>query len=159
MRKAFVLIMLLVAALVSGQDAPAATMWVSPTASSPAPGTSCRTAGYTAIQAAINAASAGDTVSVCPGTYVENITINKANLMVSSTGGSGVTAAPSTRFTTTPSAAALSRIRFLAVRDLTSTASITTPPNGLPCSATGTLCTTTLLNCSTSPPATPPTSR
>ena len=30
-------------------------------------------------------------MSVCPGTYVENITINKANLTVSSTGGYGVT--------------------------------------------------------------------
>ncbi len=91
MRKVLVLIMLLAAVLVSGQNANAATRWVSPNASGPAPGISCNNAGYATIQAAINAANAGDTVNVCPGSYVENITINKANLTVSSTGGSGVT--------------------------------------------------------------------
>jgi hypothetical protein len=91
MRKALVLLMLLAAVLVSGQNANAATIWVSPNALGPAPGMSCNNAGYATIQAAINAANAGDTVNVCPGTYVENITINKANLMVSSTGGTGVT--------------------------------------------------------------------
>ena len=79
------------AVLVYGQDTNAATLWVSPNASGPAPGISCNNAGYTVIQAAINAANAGDTVDVCPGSYVENITINKANLTVSSTGGFGVT--------------------------------------------------------------------
>jgi hypothetical protein len=91
MRKVLVLIMLLAVVLVSGQNANAATVWVSPNALGPAPGISCRNAGYATIQAAINAASAGDTVSVCPGTYVENITINKANLMVTSTAGSAFT--------------------------------------------------------------------
>ena len=83
--------MLLLAVAVSASSAQAATLWVSPAAVGPAPGTSCGNAGYAAIQAAINAASAGDTVSVCPGTYVENIAINKPNLTVSSTGGYGVT--------------------------------------------------------------------
>jgi len=91
MRKVLVLIMLLAAVLVYGQNANAATIWVSPTALGPAPGISCNNAGYTVIQAAINAANAGDTVNVCPGSYVENITINKVNLTVSSTGGFGVT--------------------------------------------------------------------
>ena len=91
MRRVLVLVLLLAAVLVSRQNADAATVWVSPTASGPAPGTSCNNAGYATIQAAINAANAGDTVNVCPGSYVENITINKANLTVSSTGGYPVT--------------------------------------------------------------------
>ena len=91
MRKVLVLIMLLAAVLVSGQNANAATRWVRPNALGPAPGTSCINAGYATIQAAINAANAGDTVNVCPGIYIENITINKAKLTVSSTGGYGVT--------------------------------------------------------------------
>jgi hypothetical protein len=91
MRKVLVLIMLLAAVLVSGQNANAATRWVSPNAAGPAPGISCNNAGYTKIQAAINAAIAGDTINVCPGSYIENITINKANLTVSSTGGFRVT--------------------------------------------------------------------
>ena len=91
MRKALVLALLLGAVLVSGQNAHAATIWVSPNALGPAPGMSCKNAGYATIQAAINAANAGDTVYVCPGSYVENITINKADLTVSSTGGAGVT--------------------------------------------------------------------
>ena len=255
MRKVLVLNMLLAAVLVSGQNANAATIWVSHNALGPAPGTSCNHAGYATIQAAINAANAGDTVNVCPGSYIENVTINKANLTVSSTGGDGVTiiraavinsvvtvtgsnatiagftlvpvgsvakydigvnvaiggnasaeiahnyirggrigvnlgvpapaarcitilsearrrrastsilvkslqnipAAPSIRCTTTLSAAACFRIRLLEVKDLTSTASITTPPGGLPFSATGTLCITTPPNCSISSPATPPT--
>jgi hypothetical protein len=57
----------------------------------PAPGLSCSIAGYATIQAAINAAGAGDSVNVCPGFYIENITINKANLTVSSTDGFSVT--------------------------------------------------------------------
>jgi hypothetical protein len=56
-----------------------------------APGTSCNSPGFATIQAAINAASAGDTVSVCPGSYVENVAINKASLAVTSTGGAAVT--------------------------------------------------------------------
>ena len=91
MRKVLVLIMLLAGVVASGQNANAATRWVSPNASGPAPGISCNNAGYATIQAAITAANAGDTVNVCPGSYVENITINKANLAVSSTGGAGVT--------------------------------------------------------------------
>ena len=91
MRKVLVLIMLLAVVLVSGQNANGATIWVSPNALGPAPGISCNNAGYATIQAAINATNVGDTVYVCPGSYVENITINKANLTVSSTGGAAVT--------------------------------------------------------------------
>jgi hypothetical protein len=91
MRQILVLIILGAAVLVSAQNANAATIWVSPNASGPAPGISCNNAGYVSIQAAINAANAGDTVNVCPGTYIENIAINEPNLTVSSTGGSVVT--------------------------------------------------------------------
>ncbi len=45
---------------------------------------------YTTIQAAINAASPGDTILVDPGTYYEQVTINKS-LSVTSTGGAGQT--------------------------------------------------------------------
>jgi hypothetical protein len=91
MRTVWVPMMLLAAVLAPVTNAQAATIWVSPSALGPAPGTSCTHAGYTTIQAAINAASAGDAVNVCPGTYFENVAINKANLTVSSTGGYGVT--------------------------------------------------------------------
>ena len=83
--------MLSAAVVISGQNADAATLWVSSNAAGPAPGISCNNAGYATIQAAINAANSGDTVNVCPGSYIENITINKANLTVTSTGGFDVT--------------------------------------------------------------------
>src|SRR5689334_9708854 len=37
-------------------------------------------AGYTSIQAAVQAAKPGDTVQVYPGTYNEIVTVNKAGL-------------------------------------------------------------------------------
>jgi len=37
----------------------------------------CPTATYTSIQAAVNAAKAGDVIRVCPGTYQEQVVINK----------------------------------------------------------------------------------
>ena len=83
LRRVLVLSLTTTAMLLSWQRADAATvLWVG----------HCGNAhGYPTIQAAINAASAGDTVKVCPGIYVENITINKASLTVVSTGGAAVT--------------------------------------------------------------------
>jgi hypothetical protein len=46
---------------------------------------------YTTIAQGIAAASDGDTVLVAPGTYLETINLNKANLTLRSTGGAAVT--------------------------------------------------------------------
>jgi hypothetical protein len=69
------------------------TRWVNDNSSVgyTAPGTSCNSPGYATIQSAINAAAAGDTVRVCSGDYVENVSINKAKLAVISTNGAAVT--------------------------------------------------------------------
>ena len=39
------------------------------------PGTSCNNPGYQTIQGAVDDASAGDRINVCPGTYIEQVTI------------------------------------------------------------------------------------
>ena len=84
MRRLLFLFLVTSAVLFFGQRADAATnIWVNDDALIYAPpGTSCNNAGYATIQAAVNAAAAGDTVNVCPGTYTENVTIDKANLKV-----------------------------------------------------------------------------
>lgn len=72
--------------------ASAITRWVNDDAANYAPpGTSCVTAGYATIQAAVNAASAGDVIRVCPGKYVENVVIATNNLTVISTLGRAAT--------------------------------------------------------------------
>jgi hypothetical protein len=54
------------------------------------------TPAYTSIQVAINAASDGDEIIVCPGTYAERITISKNGLTVRSFDGSAVDGTPDT---------------------------------------------------------------
>ncbi len=51
-------------------------------------GPSCPGATYTTIQAAVTAASAGDTIQVCAGSYNENVTINKNNITLIGAGAS-----------------------------------------------------------------------
>lgn len=55
--------------------------------------TSCEapTPASTTVDAAIGAAGAGDTVLVCPGTYVENINFRGKAITVRSVGGPAVT--------------------------------------------------------------------
>jgi hypothetical protein len=95
MRKLLVLSLITVAILISLEkaDAAATVIWVNDNAANyTAPGTDCDLrAGYKTIQAAISAAAPGDTIKVCPGMYVENIAINKANLTLASTNGAPVT--------------------------------------------------------------------
>ncbi len=72
--------------------ASAATLWVNDDAAGyVSPGTSCQQAGYAAIQAAVDAASPGDTINVCPGAYDENVVILTDDLTVASTGGAADT--------------------------------------------------------------------
>lgn len=87
-------IALLVGSLLPVQAALAVTTthWVDDDASSYSPpGTSCADAGYATIQAAIDAASPGDDINVCPGTYTENLVVGTPDLTITSTGGASVT--------------------------------------------------------------------
>jgi hypothetical protein len=65
----------------------ATTHWVNIEETVPVPpGNGCEHAGYMNIQAAVNAAFSGDTIRVCRGTYVEQVTIpaGKDNLTLHS---------------------------------------------------------------------------
>jgi hypothetical protein len=77
---------LLTAAFLTATSASATVLWVNDDAVSyTAPGRDCTVAGYATIQAAVNAAIAGDAIHVCLGVYVKNMTVGKSNLTVSST--------------------------------------------------------------------------
>ncbi|HVU64300.1 MAG TPA: hypothetical protein VHC70_10010, partial [Phycisphaerales bacterium] len=45
------------------------------------------TPAYTSINAAIVAAAPGDTIRVCPGTYVENVVLNKSVHLIGAMAG------------------------------------------------------------------------
>jgi len=86
------LIMSLVA-VGSGPTAAATTHWVNDTdpnggGYSP-PGTSCTDPGYATLQSAINAASAGDTIRVCDGTYafIGLVSVNKSVTLLGAQAG------------------------------------------------------------------------
>ncbi len=51
------------------------TLYASPSATSGAAGTSCATANFSTISAAVASAASGDTVVACPGTYAEDVVI------------------------------------------------------------------------------------
>ena len=72
--------LLLAAALMAapGVAASGSTLFVSPTGASGGVGTSCATAAYSKINDAVTAASAGDIVVVCAGTYTEDVAVSKA---------------------------------------------------------------------------------
>lgn len=73
-------------------SASAVTIWVNDDASAYSPpGTGCTRAGYATIQAAVDAASAGDTVRVCPGVYDESVVIATNDLTLESTAGAAST--------------------------------------------------------------------
>jgi hypothetical protein len=96
MRKLSVLALVAVAAtaLLIWEEASAtpSIRWVNDDAASYAPpGSSCDNAGYSTIQAAVNAASPGDVINVCPGTYEENVAIATGDLTLMSTGDASVT--------------------------------------------------------------------
>jgi parallel beta-helix repeat protein len=62
----------------SGVAATSMTLYVSPTGMAGGAGTSCAAAAYSTIAAAVTAATAGDTVVVCAGTYKETVAVAKA---------------------------------------------------------------------------------
>jgi hypothetical protein len=82
---------LLTAALVltpgTAAFATSSTLWVSSATPVAGHGTSCNAPGYNNIQMAIDAAAAGNTIEVCPGTYTEQLTITKGLNIYGRTGG------------------------------------------------------------------------
>ena len=73
-------VLLLAGSLVvaSGVAASSMTLYVAGGGASGNADTSCATAAYTAINAAVTAAAAGDSVVVCAGTYTEDVAVAKA---------------------------------------------------------------------------------
>lgn len=73
----------------------ASTYWVASGGKAGAPDTSCQSAGYASIQAAVNAAEAAPashysftapTIEICPGTYTEQVTITKSMTLTRAAG-------------------------------------------------------------------------
>jgi len=77
----------------AGAQAAKSTLWVAAGAANSGHGSSCSEAAYGSIQAAIDAAAKGATVSICPGTYSEQLTIANAVKLVPANGAGTVTIA------------------------------------------------------------------
>ncbi len=68
--------------------AQAATLWVRGSDLTPTPpGTDCVNAGYMTISAAVAAASPGDTIRVCAGLYIEQVTIDRTLTLLGAQAG------------------------------------------------------------------------
>jgi hypothetical protein len=68
-------------ALVPGASASAATITAGKA------GSACLAPAYRTIQAAVDAASSGTTIAVCPGRYVANVTVTKPRVTLTSVSG------------------------------------------------------------------------
>ena len=78
--------------LVAGQaGATTTTLYVSPTGASGGADTSCSTAAYSTVQAAVTAATSGDTIEVCAGTYTGSVSIGTADLTIKGTAATTTT--------------------------------------------------------------------
>jgi hypothetical protein len=80
-------------AMAGAADASAATLYVSNAAPVVAGGKSCAQPDYSSIQAAITAGGAGANVSVCPGTYDEQLAITAAARLTAASGAGTATVA------------------------------------------------------------------
>src|ERR1017187_5549471 len=72
-------------------------LYASPMATAGGAGTSCTTAAYSTISAAVAAAAAGDTVVACPGTYTEDVVIQVPLTLIGESatiGATGLSGAP-----------------------------------------------------------------
>jgi hypothetical protein len=74
--------------LIPAACASASSLWVSNSEPVSSPGNSCAHPGYSTIQSAIEAAGAGASIEVCPGTFVEQLTITKS-LKLNAANGAG----------------------------------------------------------------------